>query len=401
MPFTLNGHDLSAARVVLPRFGVWSGEVSTVDALDLARGTKVRIILGDLELVGVVVEGGTWAGVSSYQLEAGAGGWSKVVASRPYRDDGGIQLGAVCQDLAKEVGERLVVDAGDRPLGYACERVGGVASASLHALAGSSWYVAADGVTHLGARPVAPVPAGLSFVVEAFDVVRRRAVLSTPDDAIAALCTPGATWSAESVEGLFTTHGAIVTVSASAVRVEVSEGVPGAEQLARVVDHLTHARRLLGFYLYEAREDVGLDPHAAPGSAPLGSCSLIALEAFDGLPARIMPDAVYVPKAHGLPGATSTLAVGTQVLLGFAGGSPGRPFVAFYLQGQALPAAVGLDADEIIFGAPLVAKSAAWGQDSDTNFGLLRTAVNAALAPHGIAPIPALASVSSAKVKIE
>lgn len=400
MPFTLNGLDLSKALLVLPRFEMWSAEVSTVEPLELARGASVRLVLGDLELVGVVVDGGTWAGVSSYQLEAGAGGWRKVVDARPYRSDDGITLGAVCKDLAKEIGETLIVDAGDRPLGYACERVGGVASAVLHELAGSAWWVAADGVTHLGPRPVVPVPVGLAFVVEGFDTVRRRAILSTPDDALAALVTPGATWSADGVPGLFTVNGAIVEVSAAAVRVEVSEGVPGAEQLARVVDHLTHARRLQGFYLYEAREDVGVDPHSeAP--PPLGSCSLIALESFDGLPARILPDAVYIPKAHGLPGATSVLAAGTQVLLGFAGGSPGRPFVAFYLQGQARPAAIGLDATAIVLGDPNTAKAAANGEDADSNFSALRTAVNDARSALSLLPIPVLASVAATKVKIE
>lgn len=400
MPFTLSGVDLSTALVVLPRFDAWTAEVSTVDPLQLAKGAKVSLVLGDLVLAGAVVSGGTWAGVSSYCIEAGAGGWSKVVPARAYRDDGGIMLGKVAADLAAEVGEKLVVDAGDRPLGYACERVGGVASASLHALAGSSWYVAADGVTHLGARPVAPVPAGLTFVVESLDPVRRRAVLSTPDDLLAALATPGATWSADGVDGLFTVNGATVIVSASSVRVEVSESVPGAEQMARIVDHLTHARRLLGYYLYEAREDVAADPHSG-SPPPLGSCSLICLEAFDGLPARILPDAVYVPKAHGLPGASSVLAAGTQVLLGFAGGSPGRPFVAFYLSGQPRPAAVGFDATAIVLGDVNVAHDAAHGDVSDSNFVTLKNAVNTALLTLGQAPIAALPSVSSPKVKIE
>jgi hypothetical protein len=221
--FTLNDFDITRARVSIPRYGLWSGDVTTAEQLDLKAGAAVRLVLGDLVLVGVAGPGGTWAGASSYLIRPGAGGWTRELPARAYRNDGGILLSQVATDLAAEAGERLVVEPGaDRVVGYAWTRLGGVASAALVELVGSSWWTGIDGVTHVGPRPaVAMAGAALGFTVERFDPQRRRAVLSTDDAALAALCTPGATWSDPRIVGPFITAGALLEVTAGAVRVEV------------------------------------------------------------------------------------------------------------------------------------------------------------------------------------
>jgi hypothetical protein len=220
--FTLNGLDLTSGRATLLRSGVWHVDAVLVEALELAEGASVQLVLGDLVLVGTALPGGTWAGSSSYTIAGGAGGWAKTAPARPYRNDAGISLAEVVQDLAATVGEQLVVEAGaDRTLGPAWTRIEGLAASALREVVGSAWWVAADGVTHVGPRPLAPVPAGLAFTVERFDPMRRRAVLSANDDALAALCTPGATWSDPGVPGVFTTMGALLEMTASAVRIEV------------------------------------------------------------------------------------------------------------------------------------------------------------------------------------
>jgi hypothetical protein len=182
--------------------------------------------------------------------------------------------------------------------------------------------------------------------------------------------------------------------------------VPGEELFQRIVAHLTRKTRFLGFYLYEVKDDIALDPRSsAPstvGQAVTSTTSLIPLEGPDGLPASILSDQMYIPKAHGLPGSSSQLAPGTQVLVGFIGGNPGKPFVAHYLGGQPLPVALSLSAsDRIVLGSEVSAKTAAYGQDSDANFSSLRTAVNDCRLALSLAPILALGSVSSPKVKIE
>ncbi|MEO5725787.1 MAG: hypothetical protein ABI134_00070, partial [Byssovorax sp.] len=157
---------------------------------------------------------------------------------------------------------------------------------------------------------------------------------------------------------------------------------------------------------YEVKNDLELDPRSsAPslvGEAVTSTCSLVPIESWENLPAKILSDQLYIPKAHSLPGAGRQLAPGTQVLVGFVGGSPSKPFVAFYLSGQPLPVAVSVSAtSKIVLGSEVSAKSAAYGQDSDSNFTALRTAVNTALAALALPTIPALPVVSSSKVKIE
>jgi hypothetical protein len=144
-----------------------------------------------------------------------------VVPARPYRDDDGIQLGAVAPDLATEAGETMVVEPdAARVLGYAWTRIAGGASSALRQLVGASWWVDPPGVTHVGPRPTKPVPPGLAFTVEHFDTARRRARLSLESDAIAAFL-PGATWSDPSIDGLFTVTGLHVIVRPGSVLVEV------------------------------------------------------------------------------------------------------------------------------------------------------------------------------------
>lgn len=188
--------------------------------------------------------------------------------------------------------------------------------------------------------------------------------------------------------------------------------IPGSELFARIVDALTARTRFHGFYLYEANADVtpavpiGTGPGDVP--APVGTASLTAVEAFDGLPAEIMADQLYIPKAHGLPGASSTIAAGTVVGVGFIGGNPSRPFVAFYLPGQPLPLEVNVNASSAIqFGDPLAQFKVARALIADGNastikavVNLLVTAVNTATGST-IAPIGPLGDSSSTHVSVD
>lgn len=182
--------------------------------------------------------------------------------------------------------------------------------------------------------------------------------------------------------------------------------VPGEELFARIVAHLTRKTRFYGFYLYEVKTDLDIDPRGSGpstvGQAVTSTTSLIPIEGPAGLPASILGDQMYIPKAHGLPGAASQLAPGTRVLVGFIGGNPGEPFVAFYLGGQPLPVAISVSAsNRIVLGSEASAKTAAYGQDSDSNFASLRTGLNAALGALTLPPLPPLPSVASSKIKIE
>lgn len=220
MPFTLNGADLKTCSASIPRRGIWLAHVNIADSLELAKGDAAELVLGDLVLTGIVLDGGTFGGESSYVVHGGAGGWARVVPARSYRDDNGIQLEAVAPDLAAAAGEKMTGETPARVLGPAWTRIAGGASSALRQLVGGAWWIDPAGVTHVGARPAAAVPASLAFTVEAFDPTRRRARISLESDAVAAFL-PGATWSDPSVPGPFTVAGLDVRVRPCSVLVEV------------------------------------------------------------------------------------------------------------------------------------------------------------------------------------
>ena len=83
MAFSLNGLDLTSARATLVRSGVWHVDAVLVEALELAGGAPVQLVLGDLVLVGTALPGGTWAGSSSYTIVGGAGGWARSARAAP------------------------------------------------------------------------------------------------------------------------------------------------------------------------------------------------------------------------------------------------------------------------------------------------------------------------------
>lgn len=184
--------------------------------------------------------------------------------------------------------------------------------------------------------------------------------------------------------------------------------IPGSELFARIVDALTAPMRFYGFYLYEANADPTPDPHSS-APPPVGTASLTAVESFDGLPAEILADQLYIPKAHGIPGTTSSLAKGTIVAVGFVGGNPARPFVAFYLPGQPTPIEVNINATSAIrFGDPVSQFKVARAQITNSNESALRTVINLlvtkvnVLVPASpITPVGALGDSSSTHVSVD
>jgi hypothetical protein len=221
MAFALAGNDLSFALVTLPRWGVWTADVELVSAVALSG--PVELVIGDVHLQGHVVDGGSYVYSSSYAIAGGAGGWAKKVPARAYRHDGGIPLSQVANDLAAEVGEQLVLEAGveDRDLGQAWGRMGdGAAVDELNILAGQAWWISPDGVTHLGPRPVVPVPSSVRFVAEDFRPARRLARITSPDDTLSPFL-PGGQWTAEEVPGVQVVSSAVIVVDNSNVWMEV------------------------------------------------------------------------------------------------------------------------------------------------------------------------------------
>lgn len=163
------------------------------------------------------------------------------------------------------------------------------------------------------------------------------------------------------------------------------------ESFQDLIEILTRKTRFYGFFPYSVSDE------------PAGRPSLTALTVVDGLPSTIFPDQLHVNKAHGLPGTQSHLQSGHILFLGFVGGDPGSPFVAFYPPNQPLPVKIQINATtEIRLGSDGGESSpAAYGVACDNNFASLRTKVNALCTIEGIPPLGALPSVATHKVLVE
>lgn len=231
MTFTLGAADLTRARLSLPPWGVWMARCYPVDTVAVQTGAAVTLTLGSLVLQGTIRRGGTFLASTGILVVGGADGWARTLARRdPYRADNGVRLSTVAADLATDAGERLVLESGvERSLGYAWTRPAGVASVALDALSAGPWWVAPDGVTHLGPRP-APmaIPTATVYSVEAVQPERGWARVSCPDDMIGALL-PGVAVPLGEGAGVMAVEAVEVAVDPGRVVLELRGRLSGGE----------------------------------------------------------------------------------------------------------------------------------------------------------------------------
>lgn len=144
-----------------------------------------------------------------------------------------------------------------------------------------------------------------------------------------------------------------------------------------LLDIVTRKTRFYGFFPYSVTEDV------------VGRLSLKALTIVDNLPSTIMPDQLHINKAHGIPGTTTQLQKDHIVFLGFAGGDPGSPFVAFYPPNQPLPIMIQINATtEIRLGNPgSEARFISVAAITDGNFSTVYAKINALCTATGVPPL--------------
>lgn len=349
MTATLAGLHVSRALLRIPRWGAAMADVDMIDDTALEVGSRATLALGDLSLVGTIRPGGSFGGTAAYSWIAGGGGWASTVEALPYHNDAGIMLSAVASDLAADAGEfGAVLEVADRSLGQTWTRPRGAARDQLDALSGGQWWVAADGVTHLGPRSSTSISSS-TLTVTHYDPALRRAVVQVADDAIAALA-PGVTLTAPGLPAPLTIGAVDVAVTAERLQVVLWGEATGAELFARIVAHLTAGTAYHSLAPY-AVQSVGADGR-------------VAVKPADGRVPEL-PDASAIGHVPGLPGASYTLQPGAGVLVAWVAGDPGSPVCVAYPAGV-LPASVLLDAgSSIAFGSgaalPLVvASDASW-----------------------------------------
>lgn len=377
--FTVNGYALNRATLRMNRRGVWTCGVTPAESPPLVAGARATVVLGDLSLTGTLRPGGSFGGTDTWNVIAGAGKWDTTLpASDPYRDDSGVKLSTVLDDLRREVGEiGMVLDIPDRSLGYAWTRPAGLASDTLRALVGDAWYVAPDGITHVGDRP-SLASAADSISVESYEVATAYAVARSSIDALS-LFVPGRILAADGLPAPLPIAGIVAHVDPGSVRVSVFGEKGLAELFTAIVQALTAHTKFHRIMPYAVAEVSGARATVKPSDG--GSADFPAERFIDQMP--------------GVPGVVATLAAGARVGVEFVAGDPARPMITAY-DPSVLPTLTRMDAGAIELGEAGKTGALAVAVKVMSNENALRSAI---IALGG--SVPLLQSVACEKVKGE
>lgn len=342
---TLNGADILSGSITLPRQGVWQAELVIV-ATSAPTG-PVRLRIGSrLELSGVVVRSGGFAGKITVWVAGGAGGLARQLPSKWYL---GAPRRLPLTDLVEEAGERLstTTDAAllDEVLSPGWTRLRGPAAEALARLlegTGASWRILPDGSLWAGPETWPTAQGMADLVVLEEDRSRGRLVLATE----APQLLPGQTLRGDRVSDVE------LTIEPERIRIEayLERQVPGmldrlkGALLALVDARLSVRTRYHGVYLgtvvttdASGRVEVRLDDEARP---PVTAVTLRA----------------------GSAGVELEVADGCRVLVFWEGGDPRRPIAQPFDQG-ALKSSRTSATEKITLNAPQVVLDEATGRE--------------------------------------
>lgn len=149
---SVSGHRIVEGSITIPEHGAWTADVKVSDATNIAG--SVSVVLGGLTLAGYAYRQFPFAGANTLRIVGGAGGWGQAVKPRSYYLTGGVPLGMVLGDLAKDVGETIAL-ANPGTLGQAYVRVtptnttAGDLLSELVSLVGLRWWVDPSGTTRV------------------------------------------------------------------------------------------------------------------------------------------------------------------------------------------------------------------------------------------------------------
>lgn len=317
MSLTVNGLPASALTWLAPWNGVWSADVVITGDV-LPSGRVVIASTEGIALVGTVdpKHSGVFGEKRLVRVLGGGGGWGKLVRPQHYHSDVGVPLSVIATTTAAEVGEVVAV-LSPSVVGTDFVRVRDdeMPASQIFEGAGVDWWVGVDGVTKVGIRlPVAPHPS--------LQVLDWDPNTNTMSFACDVLVEPG-TVLADVRFGTRIVREVEAVVSGGSVTgtlwVADSQPDPGssvselADSVAAIAIAATRAK-YGRFYEYRVISMAG-------DRAQLQSVSKTA----DGVP-DILPVSVWA----GASGYRAKLRPASRVLVGFRGGDPSKPFVAFY-----------------------------------------------------------------------
>lgn len=302
---SLAGKRVTSAKVQIPAWGLWFAEVSIEGEHKLSG--PVTLTLADLTLKGTILSGGPTQGRSHFRMVAGAGGWGRDVDAKSYANDAGVKIKTILSDASAAVGETLdpSVDSSARA-GVAFTRPEGQACHALELCSPSAWYVDADGVTRLGARPETAY-AGKAPRVETVDLARATVTLAATE---LAPLVPGVV-----VDGLTAVDVEHRYEPEEGLRTKIWGKLGGATSRAReafrALVHQTIPELLFAYPReYRVRSLSGRKLNLQPVRVSSG-----------------FPELARVAIWPGVAGAHPTVIPGARVLVAFVDGSPSRPFV--------------------------------------------------------------------------
>jgi len=158
---SLGGARVVSGSVVIPRYGIWSGDVMLASDEDVP--AKTTLTIGDLTMACAVYRGAAFAGSRSVRVIGGAAGWGRRVMAKAYGFAAGVRASLILGDAAREVGEVVNLPT-DFLVGAFWARANAEAWRVLRQLGGATWYMDARGTTQIQDWPASQI--GSDFTVE-------------------------------------------------------------------------------------------------------------------------------------------------------------------------------------------------------------------------------------------
>jgi len=348
MTFSLAGKPIRRVYGSFPLYGVGSVGIDLAVAADLPIG-PARLVLGDATLEGTIVDGGVVAGEARYSWLQGAAGWAEPLPARAYGTTQ-VRRSTVLRDAAQAAGESISIDIPDVTLGLPGSggfvRLPGPA-ANIFGDLGLPWWLAFDGVTHVGVRPGGPIPTD-GAVIQARQ--EDQIYVITPREARIAGYLPGRAFRGKTVAlvELEAMEGEPIRITLylrEADDVDVSQALRA--QLDRLVDQQTARTRFYGRYRYFVTAKNGALYGGVPADPDLGLPNLDNRALWFGTPgteADITPDPGDSLREGGEERFT--------VVVSFLDGDPSRPVIDGYLRDiDRRPTVLSFDAGRLNLGA--------------------------------------------------
>ncbi len=375
MSLFLSGLAAAGMRFAAGWSGVWVADVdllpsSSSDAVPT--GIVTITTTQGLAMSGMVDDERTHAFADRRRVRVlgGRGGWAKTVRAQHYHSDIGVRLQEVATTTAAEVGETAVVLT-PTTLGLDFVRHNGAAS-QIFADAGVDWWVGLDGATRIGARPASPAPADLHVLEWNPSASTMRVTSDT-------IIEPGAII-ADQRFGTKTVRQVEIELRDYSFNgtVWVSDSAPAAGVVSELHAALSDIAEDATRAVYSRFHEYIVDAM----SGDRAECVAVS---------KKVPNLVPVSIWAGASGYKASLRPGSRVLVGFRGGEPSKPFLAFYeapenegwrpaqLELDALAKLVlGEQAASVVIGTEAAALPIARAPAVDAFAQALATAINAA-----------------------